>query len=643
MANVKQWASMHNHTWYSLLDGLSNPVHMAKRGVEGNLTAIACTDHGNISAAVDFLDAFKGKSVKPILGNEFYVPRQAAKIRSPENRQLDHCLIIAKNHAGWKDLIKATSNSNKPEFFYYKPRMDLDGLANICSKNWLAITGHPGSTIANKMFGANFKTAYRSKDATEFLVPDYEKVLLQEVGLYQDIFGYENFFLEVQIVDQQNFPAATTLARVYREFALKHSVQLIATADAHYVYPEDCHDQRVLICKNFNTTMALVHSRLADGEDVGLSTFFKSDRYYIPTADEMVLLHKDNLIEVQNALKAAEQCESYNIFDNPKLPTFSKNEVDELKQLCYNGLQRCGYTSKAHMDRLDRELKVIFDANLSGYFLIVNDYTNWAKSRGALCNLRGSGVGAIVCKALGLSHADPLEFGLIFERFYNAGRNTKDRVALPDLDMDFPIDWRDKIFDYVKGKYGADKVCQMVAFHTMQGKMALKDLMKIKGIANNETINRITKDIPNEAAISDKLQEMKDAGRQPSILLWCLENMPDAFSEYCLLDKNGHIDEINSKYPHLFKQAIRMEGVKTVQSKHAAGVIITNEILADHCPMIFDKNTENMIAGIEMEGLEKMGYVKFDMLSLGTLDRIMETCTLIKERHNNVEENKEVV
>lgn len=208
---------------------------------------------------------------------------------------------------------------------------------------------------------------------------------------------------------------------------------------------------------------------------------------------------------------------------------------------------------------------------------------------------------------------------------------TPGRVSMPDLDMDFPSCWRDRVFDYVCEKYGHDKVCQMITFAEFQGRGALKDVMKIRGVCTHEQANRITKDIPDPAAISDQLNLMKEAGETPSVILWSLRHKPECFREYCYLDEN---DKLQGPLANVFEQAIRLEGTKIQKGKHAAGVIISNEPLANQCPMVYDVKTKRCIAGIEMEGLEAMGFIKFDFLATSVLDRIMESFALIKERYN---------
>ena len=219
---------------------------------------------------------------------------------------------------------------------------------------------------------------------------------------------------------------------------------------------------------------------------------------------------------------------------------------------------------------------------------------------------------------IGITEVDPIEFDLLFERFYNEGRNTEDHVSLPDIDMDVPAEHRDEVIDYIKEKYGVDKVSQMVTFGKLQGRAAIKEVLRINDAVSFSEMNAITDSIPDEARISDQLELMEDK----SIIKWALENESEALKNWCYYDSDGNLDGPLSNY---FEQAIKIEGTNKSQGKHAAGVIISKHPLAEVCPMVKDKNGK-MIAALEMNDLEAMGHVKFDVLGIDLLSKIMEIC-----------------
>ena len=215
----------------------------------------------------------------------------------------------------------------------------------------------------------------------------------------------------------------------------------------------------------------------------------------------------------------------------------------------------------------------------------------------------------------------------MFDRFYNAGRNTADHISMPDIDVDVPINKREDIIKYIKDKYGHDKVSQMITFNTIKGRGALKDVLRVYGNISFEEMNKITKNIPDEAKIADELQTMKDETGEASIIRWALENNGDKLKEWCYLDKEG---ELQGPLAKRFEQAIRLEGVKSNQSKHAAGIAISSKPLGEICPMVYDSRNKQMIAGMEMQDLESIGIIKFDILGVAMLDKIMTIQNLLQ-------------
>jgi|15BtaG_2_1085339.scaffolds.fasta_scaffold02584_6 DNA polymerase-3 subunit alpha len=681
---------LHVHTHDSFLDGLSKPSQVAKRCDELGLPGCAITDHGRISGAVSFSSALSrdrfhvvkdGKDVKrnfageefanhyvkehcengevvespglkPILGCELYVTSYDPRDKSTKRRDNNHLVVLAKNKQGWKDLIQITSKAFDPALFYYNPRIDLPTIKSLVSGgNLIAFSGHLGSHLASAFFETpgDAYSANSYEEAKELVHPDWVERVTAEIRSLQDVFGEENFFVEIQLIDQENSPASQVVAKGLRWLAKKLGLKCIGTPDAHYAYPEDAYDHRVLLCNNLNTTLREVERKSVSGEDVALGTFFRSDRYHIPSYETMAAIHTPE--ELSNTLLVASMCEEYKITGPPMLPKFptpdNKTSAEYLRELCREGwTQRLDlikkviahpnfeYTQKDYVDRLEKEMTVLDEAGLADYFLIVWDIIAWAVRDGQLTGAgRGSAAGSLILYLLGVTHIDPIEFDLLFERFYNAGRNTAEHVSLPDVDMDFEKHGRERVLVYMKQRYGEDHVAQMITFQTMQGRGAIKDVIRAHGIMSYEDANKITENLPEKADIEDQLEIMREHNKNEggdgdiSIIQWTLENSPDDLREWAYLDDDGNIQGPLAK---IFEQAIRLEGTKKGTSKHAAGVVISQEPLAEVCPMVYDKTTGALIAGMEMNDLEAMGHVKFDVLGISCLDKIKGCLNLIR-------------
>ena len=372
---------LHVHSHYSLLDGLSKPKDIANRCVELDLDGSALTDHGTVGGAVTFMNAMKNKDKKPILGCEFYICQER-----PENkkeRKTSHLVVLAKNFDGWQRLLEATSESNKSEFFYYKPRLDLDNLSRFADGNLVAFSGHMGSDLANIIFSdpsraynAESYEEARSLVDTEWL--DKAKKLALR---YQDIFGEGNFFIEIQLIDQDNLPASKVVGEALRFVSIETGIPPVATPDAHYARPEDAYDQRVLLCNAMDTTIKAVEDKIAKQEDVGLKSFFQSTNYYIPSLEEMQKIHTEE--EINNTTVIADLCEEYDITNKPMLPKFpvptKMSSEQYLYHLCQEGwlkrkkkvyevIGNSHKTKEEYGERVKKELKILTEAGLSDYF-----------------------------------------------------------------------------------------------------------------------------------------------------------------------------------------------------------------------------------------------------------------------------------
>lgn len=605
---------LHVHSHFSLLDGLSKPEDIVSRCEEIGVDGCALTDHGSISGHIQFLSKMKKAGKKPLLGCEFYVSNEDSTVKNSRNRKNHHLCIIAKNDDGWRDLVEMVSKSHDEENFYHNNRLDLPTIFDFASRgNIMAFSGHIGSHMSNILY-----------DDDAYIISNWKEAATHRALEFKEAFG-ENFFLEVQLMDQKNFPRQTEIGACIREISKLTGIPCVATQDAHYARKEDAKDQRILLCSNLGVTI-----QKASTPEFGMSAFFRSEQYHIPSLEEMQQWNTQE--EIENTGLFASMVSDYeNILRQPVLPKFEcpdgMNPDEYLRKLCRDGWAK-HITGKVpldkhaeYADRVKMELDVLQGAGLSSYFLIVGDIINYVRDNGWLPGPgRGSAAGCLVSYLIGITSIDPIPYGLLFERFYNAGRNTPGRVSMPDIDMDVPKYSREKVIQYIRDKYGEEHVGQMVTFQTMKGRGALSDVFRAYGGISFNEIKDITKNIIEEHKISDELEKMKEERGESSIIQWCLEHTPDKLSEWCKINDDG---ELTGEYADRFEQAIRLEGTKTVQSKHAAGVIIAPEPLNQMCPMLTDRDTGNKIAGFEMEDLEAIGGIKFDVLGVAALDKSM--------------------
>jgi DNA polymerase-3 subunit alpha len=410
--------------------------------------------------------------------------------------------------------------------------------------------------------------------------------------------------------------------------------------DLHYTNKEDANLHRILLCSEMKTTLPKMRKKYQKGEEFDNKKFFDFSHFFVPDKLESTEFMLEDPEGLQSLDKIYEECESYNILSKPILPKF-KTPSGESEEQYLTKLARKGWKEKlSHIekdspqwgqygDRFRKEFDVIKEAELSGYFLIVQDIIQYAKDQGWMVGPgRGSAAGCLISYLIGITEVDPIEFDLLFERFYNPGRNTKDNVSLPDIDIDIPGKKRDQIIENVKDKYGHENVSQMVTFGRLQGRSAIKEILRVNEACGFSIMNEITKYIPDEAAISDQLSQMDEEDR--SIIRWALQNNTKELYDYCHINDNGYLE---GDYAEYFEQAIRIEGTLKTQGKHAAGVVISANKLADVCPMVNSKSSEEKIAGLEMADLEALGHVKFDILAINLLDKLMYIEELLKVNH----------
>ncbi len=409
--------------------------------------------------------------------------------------------------------------------------------------------------------------------------------------------------------------------------------------DVYYTERDDADLHRIALCSSMKTTLPKVNKAISKGEEVGNQVFFESNDFFLKNKTEITeVIVNDNKLEQFKEI--FDKCENYTILSKPMLPNFptpnGESEEEYLKQLCRDGwrelLQNTGKiddekTKQDYLDRFLMEFKVINQADLFGYFLIVWDILNFCRGQGWMVGPgRGSAAGCLISYLIGITQIDPIEFDLLFERFYNEGRNTEDYVSLPDIDMDVPGTKRDEIISYLKDRYGSGNVSQMITFGRLQGRSAIKEVLRVNNACGFGEMNEITKAIPDEASISDQLADMDEEDR--SIIRWALINNADELRDYCFVNSNG---DLEGDYSEFFRQAINIEGTFKTQGKHAAGVVISAEKLEAVCPMVNPRSGNEKVAGLEMADLEALGHVKFDVLGINLLDKLMKIQEITNE------------
>jgi len=456
--------------------------------------------------------------------------------------------------------------------------------------------------------------------------------------------GWHDLIELVSSLDENGDIVQNSLVKILNRQNLHNIPHTVALLPAsYYTQEKDATLHRILLCSELKTTLPKINKQINKGElSKELAYQFTHDDLCVwsrNTAENAVKVASDKNVQYINDI--INTCEEYNILSKPVLPVFpcpgKKSEEDYLKQLCRNGWKNLLINNnkvkneedkKKYAERFDSEFNIIRGANLFGYFLIVHDIINYVNTQGWLSGPgRGSAAGCLISYLIGITQIDPLEFDLLFSRFYNEGRNTADHISLPDIDMDVPAKRRDDVLLYLNTKYGNDHVSQMITFGRLQGRSAIKEVLRVNEACSFAEMNTITKSIPNEADISDQLADMDDNDR--SIIRWALINNATDLRDFCYIDENG---ELAGNYANYFDQAIRIEGTFKTQGKHAAGVVISSMPLKTVCPMVKQKGSLEKIAGLEMSDLEALGHVKFDILGLSLLDKLMYISSLTEHK-----------
>ncbi len=564
---------LHNHSIYSLLDGACPLEELVSRAVKFGMPAVAITDHGNLHGAIEFYEIAKSAGIKPIIGQEFYVaPESRHKKRGQKSEVKSgyHLTVIAKDNAGFKNLMRLSSIGFL-EGFYYKPRIDKEILAEL-SEGLIVLSGCLHGEIPWLLARDRFDEA---KSVARWFL---------------DIFGTENFFIELQY---HNIPEELDVMKKLIRLAKEMGIRMVATNDVHYINRED-HD--------FHDKMLCIQtdSRLDDPNRLR----FQTDEFYFKSPQEMMEIFGEVPEAIQSTVSIAERVDvsietgKLHLPEFPVPPEFSS--VDEyLSQKAWEGLRRrYSRITKKLEQRLEYELDVIKRMNFSSYFAIVADFTDKARELGVSVGPgRGSGAGSLVAYCLGITNIDPMKYNLLFERFLNP-----ERISMPDFDIDFDDENREKVIEYAKHRYGENSVSQIITFSRMKARQAIKDVGRIFGLSFRDT-NALT-----SLVLTDSIEES-------------LRESPELAALY----------EEDPKIRQVLNYAMKIEGFPRNAGVHAAGVVITPGNLTDYVPLFRTAKGE-VTTQYDKDSLEKIGLLKMDFLGLTTLSIIRETVRLVKTR-----------
>jgi len=568
-----KFTHLHVHSHYSLLDGLPKIDQLLDYVKSSGMDSVALTDHGVLYGAVEFYQKAIQKGIKPIIGAEMYIAFESMTQERPNiDDKKYHLVLLVKNEKGYKNLVKLLTKAHL-EGFYYKPRIDHNLLKEY-SEGLIALSACVKGKIPQLILANN--------------IEETEKTAL----FYKEIFGGENFYLEIQhhphLIDQKKVNKALF------SLSKKLKIPLVATNDVHYLKPEDAEAQDILMLINTG----------ADANDKERATL-KADDFSLRRPEEMIEDFKEFPGAVENTQKIVELCNFQFDLGKTRLPKFEteggKTPDEYLKELCYRGIKnRYGENpKKTAFDRLDYELSVISQTKFASYFLIVQDFVNWAKrNRIVVGPGRGSAAGSLASFVLGITNVDPLKYNLLFERFLTPDRSS----GLPDIDLDFNDRRRNEVINYVAEKYGKNKVAQIITFGTMAARAALRDVGRALGYPYSYC-DKVAKLIPFGLTLDQTLSQVTE------------------FRQIYLEDQSAK---------KLIDFAKKLEGCARHASTHACGVVISEEPLDNICPLQHPTQDEKaIVTQYEMHAIESLGLLKMDFLGLKNLTIIEDTLSRV--------------
>lgn len=585
---MSDFIHLHNHTHYSLQDGACTVDGLINAALKHGMRSVAITDHGVLYGVAEFYNKAKKSGIKPIIGMEAYIVvdgsrfdrGKADEVNSKKrSKHYNHLIILAKNKQGYDNLSRL-STLGHTEGFYYKPRIDMELLEKY--KEGLIIT----SACANGVVSAHLVNN------------DYEKAR-SVAKRFKDLFD-EDFYLEIQDHGMDiDKPILESMPKLSKELGIK----LVATNDCHYIEQDHAiaHNILLLLSDKNNTD----YTQLRYG----------TDQVYFKSSDEMKKLFKKYKGAIENTLEIDEKVNIKFDFEEHHFPDFpipeeskAKNLDEYMELLAREGLEKKFKTiSKEIEDRFNFEIKTIKEMGFAGYFLVVADFINNAKQKNIPVGPgRGSAAGSIVAYAMGITNVDPLKYDLLFERFLNPARR-----SMPDIDVDFADDKRSDVIDYVREKYGAECVSQIITFNKLTSKAVLRDVARVLKIPI-PTVNKITKFIPSKFG---KVYSIDQALAEVPDLKWVKEST-------------------ETDIQNLLKYARVLEGMNRNASKHAAGVVITPDEVSKYVPLANAVSQQDIVTQFSMKDIENAGLLKMDFLGLRTLTIIRDTIDMVRKNHN---------
>ena len=586
-----QFVHLHLHSDYSLLDGACDVEKLVDRVHQLGMPAVAMTDHGNIFGAVHFVNAAHKVGVKPIVGCELYICKKDDHVITrtpPDGDTYNHLLVLAENEEGYRNLVKITSEASL-HGFYYKPRVSKKFLAEH-SKGLIGLSGCLKGEVAERLMEGNYDAARSA------------------AGFYSDLFGKENFFLEIQ---DQGLEMEQRIRSGLFQLEKDLGLPMVATNDSHYLCEDDAHAQDVMLC--IQTGKSIQETNRMK---------FEGTQFYVKNGDEMMRVFKDAPDVLKRTLDIAERCNlrlekvpspfpHFDVPDGFTLDSYFEHitrqgfarRMENLRGAAAGG--RLKHSLAEYEQRLAREIAIIQQMKFSGYFLIVWDFIRYARE----CDIpvgpgRGSAAGAVVAYSLGITDIDPLQHELLFERFLNP-----ERISMPDIDIDFCMNRRGEVIEYVTHKYGRENVAQIITFGTMAAKAAIKDVGRAMDMPYSD-VDRIAKMVP--ATLNIKLD--------------------DALAQSVALQEAYQKDP---QVRQLLDTARKLEGMVRNSGVHAAGVVISPRPLIELVPLHKTKNDE-IVTAFDMVAIEKMGLLKMDFLGLTTLTILDDSLKLIAQKGTNL-------
>jgi len=571
-----RFTHLHVHSHYSLLDGLPKINDLISRVKDLGMDSVALTDHGVMYGVVEFYKKAVKEGVKPIIGNEMYLaPRTRFDKEARIDQKAFHLLLLAKNKAGYENLIKLTTKAHL-EGFYYKPRIDKE-LLREHADGLIGLTACLSGEIPRAIIAGNIEKA-------EELTAEYREIL-----------GPENFYLEVQHHPNLEYQEKVNQALI--KLGKKLKISLVATHDVHYLNPDDADAQDILMAVQTG----------AKTDDEGRLTM-TGENFSLQPPEQMIKWFSEIPEAIENTQKIVEQCNFQLKLGEIQLPHLKvptgKTPEEYLKELCQRGLaQRYENITKEISDRLKYELGVIGKTGFASYFLIVQDFVNWSKNSGVIVGPgRGSAAGSLVSYLLNITDIDPLRYDLLFERFLNP-----ERISMPDIDLDFADARRDEVIAYIREKYGEDHVAQIITFGTMAARAAIRDVGRV---------------LNYPYTFCDQLAKMIPFGLT-------LQKAIDESAEL------GHAYKTDNGARKIINMAIKLEGVVRHASTHACGLVITRQTLDELTPRQHPAGDEKtIVTQYEMHSIEDLGLLKMDLLGLKNLTIIENALKIIKNTCN---------